>query len=118
MMNLDQLTGDQLLARVNELREAGHDELTIINECGYYETSKSGNSRANKGAFYAALSAANGYSLTPRTNNRGRPNAYTVSVHKGGSTNVSPQYLREAGFEQGDQLKVTVSEGEVRLTRA
>ena len=47
------LTGNDLLAKVRELGDAGKSE--IVRECGYVSTKKDGGERLNFTAFYEAL---------------------------------------------------------------
>ena len=52
------LTGNDLLAKVRELGDAGKSE--IVRECGYVSTKKDGGERLNFTAFYEAILEARG----------------------------------------------------------
>ena len=55
------LTGNDLLAKVRELGDAGKSE--IVRECGYVSTKKDGGERLNFTAFYEALLDAKGVEI-------------------------------------------------------
>ena len=105
------LTGNDLLAKVRELGDAGKSE--IVRECGYVSTKKDGGERLNFTAFYEALLDAKGVEIGGGSVGKGgRKLSYVATVFLGGDVTALTDDLRFASVAKfpnfGEQV-VTLS---------
>ena len=94
------LIGSDLLAKVKEFADASKSEL--VRECGYVSSKKDGSERLNFTAFYEALLAAKGLSLSDgggRAGGKGgRKLSYTATVQGNGNLLVGKAYTAMLGL--------------------
>jgi hypothetical protein len=107
------LTGDALIARVNELKPAS--EATIAIECGY--VSEGGKARLS--AFKTAVLDAHGLGLgsTSSASGKGRPLSFAVKVGTKGQIMLSGGYSELIGLAPGDQVDIRCTDGGLLLCR-
>ncbi len=109
------LTGTELLTKVHELGDTPRDQVAIA--CGYV---------TDKGkpayvAFYEALTLAKGVALAPPTGKaakgRGKAPSYEVTINKQGIAPVGAHYTAQAGWSNGDKLRIAVDGSRITLER-
>jgi len=108
------LTGDALIARVNELKPA--PEASIAIECGY--ASEAG--KARLAAFKTALLEAHGLGLTPAKGTgtgKGRPLSFSVKVGTKGQVVLGGGYAELIGLAPGDQAEIRCADGGLLICR-
>ncbi|MBC6423326.1 MAG: AbrB family transcriptional regulator [Hormoscilla sp. SP12CHS1] len=109
------LTGKALLQKVKELSDKPRRE--TAKSCGYYTTTKSGQTRVNLTDFYDAVLAAKGVALEPEgsKDGRGREPTYRVSVHKNGQIVIGSTYTEVMGLEKGDEFEIKLGYKHIHL---
>jgi AbrB family looped-hinge helix DNA binding protein len=109
------LTGKALLQRVKELSNKPRRETAKL--CGYYTTSKNGQTRVNLTEFYDAVLAARGVALDPDgvKDGRGREPTFKVSVHKNGQIVIGATYTAEMGLKPGDEFEIKLGYKHIHL---
>jgi hypothetical protein len=109
--NVAQLTGKELLAKVEELGDATPKD-QIARETGYSVTKKDGTERIEYTAFYEALLEARGLVLAPAVASRpGRQLSYKAKVQANGNLIVSAGYTALQGAEAGYEFTIELLEG-------
>ena len=109
------LTGKQLLSKVKELSHLPRRERA--KQCGYYSTTKSGQTRVNLTDFYDALLAARGIPLSPESpkDGRGREPTYRVSVHQNRQIVIGATYTKAMGLKPGDEFEIRLGYKHIHL---
>lgn len=109
------LTGKALLQKVKELSNKPRRE--TAKDCGYYTTTKDGQTRVNLTDFYDAVLAAKGVDLNPEgsKDGRGREPTYRVSVHKNGQIVIGATYTETMGLKPGDEFEIKLGYKHIHL---
>ncbi len=109
------LTGKALLQKVKELSNLPRRE--TAKRCGYFSTSKNGQTRVNLTEFYDAVLAARGVALDPDgvKDGRGREPTFKVSVHKNGQIVIGSTYTAEMGLKPGDEFEIKLGYKHIHL---
>ena len=109
------LKGRALLQKVKELSHLSRRE--TAKECGYYNTTKTGQTRVNLTEFYDAVLEAKGVPLDPDggKDGRGREPTYKVSVHKNGQIVIGSTYTQAMGLEPGEEFEIKLGYKHIRL---
>ena len=109
------LTGKALLQRVKDLSNKPRRETAKL--CGYYTTSKDGQTRVNLTDFYDAVLAAKGVPLEPGglKDGRGREPTFRVSVHKNGQIVIGSTYTEQMGLKSGDEFEIKLGYKHIHL---
>jgi hypothetical protein len=104
------LTGAELLSKV---KESGHlNKTELVRECGYIKGDK-----LCFTAFYEALLEAKGIALAgPKK--AGRTLTYKTKVQFNGKLSIGEGYVKEMGFNPGDEFEIKVTHNSVTLTAA
>lgn len=110
-----QLTGKALLQKVKELSHLPRRE--TAKRCGYYSTTKNGQSRVNLTDFYDAILAARGVplGLESSKDGRGREPTGRVSVHKNGQIVIGSSYTKAMGLKSGDEFEIKLGYKHIHL---
>jgi hypothetical protein len=99
--------GEKLLALVKEMDGASKSEL--VRAAGYCTTRKDGIERLNFTGFYEALLEAKGTNFGgPTGRPSGRALSFTARVQFNGNLLIGKSYIRQMGFEPGDQFKIVL----------
>lgn len=101
------LVGQELLAKVKELSDASKSEL--VRECGYVK-----NDRLCFTQFYEALLDAKGLTMKQPAR-RGRHLTYKTKVQFNGKLSIGENYVKEMGFEPGDEFEIKIGRKSVTL---
>ena len=102
------LTGNDLLAKVRELGDAGKSE--IVRECGYVSTKKDGGERLNFTAFYEALLDAKGVEIGGGSVGKGgRKLSYVATVQGNGNLLIGKAYTAMLDLQTGDEFEIKLS---------
>jgi hypothetical protein len=111
------LTGKALLQKVKELSHLPRRE--TAKRCGYYTSSKTGQTRVNLTDFYDALLVAKGLPLDPEgpKDGRGREPTYRVSVHKNGQIVIGVAYTQAMRLKPGDEFEIKLGYKHIRLVQ-
>lgn len=109
------LRGEKLLALVKEMDGAGKSEL--VRAAGYCTLRKDGVERLNFTGFYEALLEAKGTNFGGGATGKpsGRTLSYTARVQFNGNLLIGKSYVRQMGFEPGDQFKIVLGKAGIRL---
>ena len=108
------LTGNDLLAKVRELGDAGKSE--IVRECGYVSTKKDGGERLNFTAFYEALLDAKGVEIGGGSVGKGgRKLSYVATVQGNGNLLVGKAYTALLNLNPGDEFEIKLGRKQIRL---
>lgn len=109
------IRGKALLKKAKELSNLPRRELAKA--CGYYTTTKGGETRVNLTEFYDALLEAKGIALDPeaKTDRRGREASYRVSVHKNGQLVIGSNYTQAMGLKPGDEFEIKLGYKHIHL---
>ena len=114
------LHGDQLLAAV--AAESGASRSQLVRRCGYVHQTADGREQLLFRAFYEALLDAKGLRLPgrhgrseSRTGLSGRRLNFNTHVHFNGNLMVGRAYLQQLRLQPGDQLKIHLEHGQIRL---
>ena len=108
------LTGNDLLAKVRELGDAGKSE--IVRECGYVSTKKDGGERLNFTAFYEALLDAKGVEIGGGSVGKGgRKLSYVATVQGNGNLLIGKAYTAMLNLEPGDEFEIKLGKKAIRL---
>lgn len=109
------LTGKSLLQKVKELSHLPRRE--TAKRCGYFTTSKGGQTRVNLTDFYDAVLAAKGVPLEPggTKDGRGREPTFRVSVHRNGQIVIGSTYTKEMGLKPGDEFEIKLGYKHIHL---
>ena len=110
------ITGKALLGKINkEFKNLSRREKAKA--CGYYTTTKDGQTRVNIGEFLNAVIEAQGIALTPEgaKDGRGREPTYRVSVHKNGQIVIGSTYTQEMGLKEGEQFEIKLGYKHIHL---
>ena len=110
------LTGQELLAKVQELGEAPKTELATA--YGYVSKKKDGSDRVNFTAFYEALLNAKGIDLGSggkSVGKRGRKLSYTAKVQGNGNLLVGMAYTGLLDLEPGDEFEIKLGRKQILL---
>ncbi|MEO1002925.1 MAG: AbrB family transcriptional regulator [Cyanobacteria bacterium J06638_7] len=112
---MEPLTGADLLAKVKELGDASKSEL--VRGCGYVGTKKDGTERLNFTAFYEALLAAKGVSVSGdgRRPDGRRKLSYVTKVQFNGNLLVGKAYTAQLGLEPGDEFEIKLGRKQIKL---
>lgn len=105
------LKGAELLAKVKELGDAPKSEL--VRACGYVIKD-----RVAFTQFYEALLEAKGVDLGAKSAKRGRGLTYKAKVQFNGKLQIGDGYIREMGYEPGDQFDIKIGRSSITLTAA
>jgi hypothetical protein len=108
------LTGKALLQKV---KSSNLPKRELAKECGYYSTTKEGQTRVNLADFYDAVLAAKGIALDPEStkDGRGREATFQVSVHKNGQIVIGANYTQSMGLKPGDEFEIRLGYKHIRL---
>lgn len=107
------LEGTELLKKCRQLGDVSRSEL--VRECGYISTSADGVESLNYTAFYEALLLAKGVDLK-KPKKMGRKLTHKTKVQGNGNLLVGKAYLRELGFQPGQEFEIKLSATGVKLT--
>lgn len=108
------LTGNDLLAKVRELGDAGKSE--IVRACGYVSTKKDGGERLNFTAFYEALLEAKGVEIGGATVGKGgRKLSYVATVQGNGNLLIGKAYTALLNLKPGDEFEIKLGRKQIRL---
>ncbi len=109
------LTGKALLQKVKELSNLPRRE--TAKRCGYYTSTKGGQTRVNLTDFYDAVLAAKGVALDPEgaKDGRGREPTYRVSVHKNGQIVIGSTYTQAMNLKPGDEFEIKLGYKHIHL---
>jgi hypothetical protein len=109
------LKGRALLQKVKELSHLPRRE--TAKQCGYYNQTKTGQTRVNLTEFYDAVLEAKGVPLDPDggKDGRGREPTYRVSVHKNGQIVIGSTYTQAMGLEPGEEFEIKLGYKHIRL---
>lgn len=109
------LRGKALLKKAKELSNLPRRELAKA--CGYYSTTKGGETRVNLTDFYDALLEARGIALDPeaKKSTRGREASYRVSVHQNGQLVIGSTYTQAMGLKPGDEFEIKLGYKHIHL---
>jgi bifunctional DNA-binding transcriptional regulator/antitoxin component of YhaV-PrlF toxin-antitoxin module len=109
------LKGRVLLQKVKELSDKPRRETAKL--CGYYNKTKTGQTRVNLTEFYDAVLEAKGVPLDPDggKDGRGREPTYKVSVHKNGQIVIGSTYTQAMGLEPGEEFEIKLGYKHIRL---
>lgn len=110
------LTGPELLAKVKELGAVSKSEM--VRACGYTVTNKDGSGRLNFTAFYEALLQAKGVELAASSKKPGRKLTYKAKVQANHALQVGEAYLKQMGFEPGDEFEIKLGRKQITLIAA
>lgn len=113
------LTGTDLLAKVKDLGDASKSDL--VRSCGYVSQKKDGTERLNFTAFYEALLAAKGVSLTDGAAGKGkggRKLSYTATVQGNGNLLVGKAYTAMLDLKPGDEFEIKIGRKQIKLIPA
>ena len=111
---LGMLTGNDLLAKVRELGDAGKSE--IVRECGYVSTKKDGGERLNFTAFYEALLDAKGVEIGGGSVGKGgRKLSYVATVQGNGNLLIGKAYTALLNLNPGDEFEIKLGRKQIRL---
>lgn len=109
------LEGTELLKRIRQLGDVPRSEL--IRECGYVSTNADGNETVNYTAFYEAVLLAKGVDLK-KPKKMGRRLTHKTKVQGNGNLLVGSAYIKELGFEPGQEFEIKLGRNSVQLTAA
>lgn len=126
MATATRLTGDELLAKVEELK--GQPKSVLVKECGYVGIRKYKNDAGeteereslNFSDFQDALLKAKGLDLTPESSGggvRGSQPTYRASVMKNGLVVIGRAYTTAGEFAPGTQFAIEVGINCIQLIR-
>lgn len=101
------LTGQELLAKVRELKDASKSDL--VRECGYVK-----NDKLCFTQFYEALLEAKGVELV-KPAKRGRSLTYKTKVQFNGKLTIGENYVQSLGFKPGDEFEIKLGRKSVTL---
>jgi hypothetical protein len=103
------------LQKVKELSHLPRRE--TAKQCGYYNQTKTGQTRVNLTEFYDAVLEAKGVPLDPDggKDGRGREPTYRVSVHKNGQIVIGSTYTQAMGLEPGEEFEIKLGYKHIRL---
>lgn len=109
------LKGRALLQKVKELSHLPRRE--TAKQCGYYNKTKTGQTRVNLTEFYDAVLEAKGVPLDPDggKDGRGREPTYRVSVHKNGQIVIGSTYTQAMGLQPGEEFEIKLGYKHIRL---
>ena len=111
---MSMLTGNDLLAKVRELGDAGKSE--IVRECGYVSTKKDGGERLNFTAFYEALLDAKGVEIGGGSVGKGgRKLSYVATVQGNGNLLIGKAYTALLNLNPGDEFEIKLGRKQIRL---
>lgn len=106
-LSLLMLVGQELLAKVKELGDLNKSDL--VRECGYVKGDKLCFTQ-----FYEALLDAKGLQMKP-TLKRGRHLTYKTKVQFNGKLSIGENYVKEMGFQPGDEFEIKIGRKSVTL---
>ena len=108
------LTGKSLLQKV---KNSNLPKRELAKECGYFSTTKEGQTRVNLVDFYDAVLSAKGIALEPEEpkDGRGREATYQVAVHKNGAIVIGANYTQSMGLKPGDEFEIKLGYKHIRL---
>ena len=106
------LEGSELKSKVDELIKAGQGFSSCCKATGYVNTTQTGTQIPAASQFSRALLESLGYAFpTGRSGGGGgRSRDYKLNVMGGGNSIISKGYLREAGLNPGDEMKITIDD--------
>ncbi len=106
------LEGAELKAKVDELVKAGQGFSACCKETGYVNTTQTGTKIPAASQFSRALLESVGYAFPSGRSGGGggRSRDYKLNVMGGGNSIISKGYLREAGLNPGDEMKITIDD--------
>ncbi len=111
------LTGPELLEKVKEMGNCGKHELAKA--CGYSTDKSNGGERTNFNSFYMALLEAKGISIGTYADNaegaRGKTPSFITTVHFNGNLMVGRAYMKQLGYQPGDQFQIKLTKRGIRL---
>ena len=107
-LSLLMLVGQELLNKVKELGDISKSEL--VRECGYIN-----NDRLCFTQFYEALLDAKGLTMK-QPSRRGRHLTYKTKVQFNGKLSIGENYVKEMGFQPGDEFAIKVNRSSITLT--
>jgi hypothetical protein len=115
------LQGDRLLARLHQLQGLSRSEL--VRACGYATQSDDGREHLHFTDFYEAVLEAKGVHLPGQGGRwrasrsaQGRHLSFNTHVHFNGNLMVGRAYTEKLQLKPGDQFRIHLHEGEIRLT--
>lgn len=101
------LVGQELLAKVKELSDLNKSDL--VRECGYVKGDKLCFTQ-----FYEALLEAKGLQMN-KPAKRGRHLTYKTKVQFNGKLQIGENYVKEMGFQPGDEFEIKIGRKSVTL---
>lgn len=115
------LQGDRLLARLHQLQGLSRSEL--VRACGYATRSDDGREHLHFTEFYEAVLEAKGVHLPGHGGRsrasrsaQGRHLSFNTHVHFNGNLMVGRAYTEKLQLKPGDQFRIHLHEGVIRLT--
>ena len=115
------LQGDQLLAKLDQLQGLSRSEL--VRACGYATSSVDGREHLHFTDFYEAVLEAKGVHLPGQAGRlrthrsaQGRQLSFNTRVHFNGNLMVGRAYTEKLQLKPGDQFRIHLHDGEIRLT--
>ena len=115
------LTGDRLLARLHQLQGLSRSEL--VRACGYATRTADGREHLHFTDFYEAVLEAKGVHLPGQgarwrasRSAQGRHLSFNTHVHFNGNLMVGRAYTEKLQLKPGDQFRIHLHDGEIRLT--
>jgi len=112
---MNMLEGTELLKKCRQLGDVPRSEL--VRECGYVSTTAEGNESLNYTAFYEAMLLAKGIDLK-KPKKMGRKLTHKTKVQGNGNLLVGSAYIKELGFEPGQEFEIKLGRNTVQLTAA
>lgn len=114
------LKGDQLLAKVAQLKGASKSQLAKA--CGYVSDQGNGHVHVHFREFYQALLDAKGIDLghharksSERRSHKGRELSFKTHVHFNGNLMVGQAYTDLLEYKPGDRFRIELGPREIRL---
>jgi len=114
------LKGDQLLAKVAQLKGASKSQLARA--CGYVSEQGNGHAHVRFRDFYQALLEAKGIDLgnhprksSERRSQKGRELSFKTHVHFNGNLMVGQAYIDLLDYRPGDRFRIELAPRDIRL---
>ena len=110
------LTGDELLAKVQELGDIPKEDKAKA--CGYITETKKGQERVNMMKFYNELMKAQGIDLDNGDESQGRGGrsaSYRIGVQSNGNLLIGAAYTKKMQLKPGDEFIITLGRKHIHL---
>lgn len=110
------LTGPDLLAKLDELRDLSFTEK--LHACGYVSTMKDGRPRLNIAAFHRECARAHGAPIEPQRSDGRRKLPFRTRVMPNGQVTIGARYVEMLRLEPGEEVQLRVKRGKIEIARA